>query len=497
MATTSEQLKLEASEPQSAPRGSGAAHDDNFHNDGELPSSQFDHDAAIITRDLRHRALIQSALEKYGVARVNKQAKFQDWQAARQAAADVKWETLNRLDSHLREFADKIEARGAQVFWATSGDEARDYVVQVIQEAGAKRIIKSKTMTGEEIHLNAALEKAGFEVAESDLGEYIVQLREEAPYHFVFPAMHLSRGEVSDLFREKLGTEPTDDPQRLTMIAREVMREKYLAADVGISGANFAIAQTGTISITENEGNARLTIGLPKIHIAIFGIEKVLPKMSDLALFLPMLATAGAGQALTGYNTLISGPRQPGEVDGPEQLHIVLLDNGRTKLLADPEQRDALSCIRCGACLNVCPIFKNVGGHTYGTTYQGPIGSVITPHLRDLQTWKHLSSASSLCGACSETCPVKIDLAGHLLRNRRNAAQQKPVLWEQLAMRGFAWFMNRPKLFRLSLGLARIAQLFHPLVKGRRIDPLYAWTKGREFPKVARQSFRDYWSQRS
>ncbi len=496
MAIAPETLKEEALEPRSAPPGSGAAHDDNFHNPPEKPSAQFHHDADVITRDLRHRALIQSALGKYGVARSAKQSKFQDWQAARQAAGDVKWEALARLDSHLRDFADKIEARGAKVFWASNGDDARDYVVQIIKDAGAKRIIKSKTMTGEEIHLNAALEKEGFEVAESDLGEYIVQLREEAPYHFVFPAMHLSRGEISDLFKEKLGTESTDDPEKLTMIAREVMREKYIAADVGISGANFAISETGTISITENEGNARLTIGLPKIHIAIFGIEKVLPKMSDLALFLPMLATAGAGQALTGYNTLISGPRQPGEIDGPEELHIVLLDNGRTNLLADPEQRDALHCIRCGACLNVCPIFKNVGGHTYGTTYQGPIGSVITPHLRELQTWKHLSSASSLCGACTETCPVKIDIAHHLLQNRRNAVQEKSVWWEKLAMQGFAFFMNQPKLYRLALKMAPLAQRFHPLIKGRKIDPMYVWTKDREFPKVARQSFRDFWSKR-
>ncbi len=497
MAIAPEKLEQVALEPQSAPKGSGAAHDDNFHNPPEKPSAQFAHDADIKTADLRHRELIQSALGKYVVARASKQSKFQNWQAARQAAAEVKWEAVGHLDSYLREFADKIEARGTQVFWAQTGDEARDYIVEIIKNAGAKRIIKSKTMTGEEIHLNAALEKEGFEVAESDLGEYIVQLREEAPYHFVFPAMHLSRGEISDLFKEKLGTAATDSPEELTMIAREVMREKYIAADVGISGGNFAIAETGMISITENEGNARLTTSLPKIHIAIMGIEKVLPKMSDLALFLPMLATAGAGQALTGYNTLIGGPKQAGEIDGPEEFHVVLLNNGRTNLLADPEQRDALSCIRCGACLNVCPIFKNVGGHTYGTTYQGPIGSVITPHLKELQPWKHLSHASSLCGACTETCPVKIDIAHHLLQNRRNAAQQKPVWWEKYAMKGFAWFMNQPKLYRFAVKLAPLAQFFHPIVKGSKIDPMYVWTAGREFPKVKTQTFKDFWAKRS
>ncbi len=223
------------------------------------------------------------------------------------------------------------------------------------------------------------------------------------------------------------------------MIARAVLRDKYVTADVGITGANFAVAETGMISITENEGNARLTAALPQTLITLMGIEKVVPKLSDLALFLPMLATAGAGQAMTGYNSMYGGPRQPGECDGPEEYHVVLLDNARTHLLADGEQRDALHCIRCGACLNVCPIYRNVGGHTYGTTYSGPIGSVITPHLRGLQQWKHLSQASSLCGACTEACPVKIDLHHHLLQNRRNAVSRQPVWWEKLAFRAFAF----------------------------------------------------------
>ncbi|HEX8832869.1 MAG TPA: lactate utilization protein B, partial [Abditibacteriaceae bacterium] len=345
------------------------------------PSKIFQSDARRMTSDLEHRSVMQTALGKYYVARTGKQTRFQNWQAARAAAAETKWEALNHLDTYLAEFADKLEARGAKVIWAKDADEARNFIVGLVREKGARRVIKSKTMTSEEIHLNDALEKAGFEVAESDLGEYIVQLRSEAPYHFVFPAMHLTRGQVSKTFEKELGTAPTDSPEELTMIARDVMRDKYINADIGISGANFAIAETGMISITENEGNARLSTSVPRVHIALVGIEKVLPKLSDLALFLPMLATAGAGQAITCYNTMLGGPRQSDESDGPEEMYVVLLDNGRTQLLADPEQRDALHCIRCGACLNVCPIFKNVGGHAYGTTYQGPIGSVITPHL--------------------------------------------------------------------------------------------------------------------
>ena len=239
------------------------------------------------------------------------------------------------------------------------------------------------------------MERASFEVVESDLGEFIVQLRKEPPYHIVFPAMHLTRGEISELFARELKSAPTNEPEELTMIARRVLRKKHLTADIGITGANFAIAETGMISITENEGNARLTAALPKVMISLLGIEKILPRLADLALFLPMLAVSGTGQPLTCYNTLYGGPRQPGETDGPEEFHVVLLDNRRTELLADAEQRDALHCIRCGACLNVCPIFRNVGGYTYGTTYSGPIGSVITPHLRGLQDWKHLSAASS------------------------------------------------------------------------------------------------------
>jgi len=457
---------------------------------------EFKKQATRLTGDLRHRSLIQTALKKYEVIRGAKQAKFQDWQVARQAAAETKWEAINHLDKYLLEFSQKLEARGTHVHWATTPEQARNIILKIVRDKKARSIIKSKAMTAEEIHLNGALEQAGFEVVESDLGEYIVQLRHEAPYHIVFPAMHLSRGEISDLFQRELGSAPTDNPEELTMIARRALRNKYITADVGITGTNFAIAETGMVSITENEGNARLTAALPKTMISLLGIEKVLPRLEDLALFLPMLATAGAGQAITGYNTMYGGPRQPGECDGPEEFHVVLLDNKRTFLLADAEQRDALHCIRCGACLNVCPIYRNVGGHTYGTTYQGPIGSVITPHLRGLQDWKHLSNASSLCGACTETCPVKINLHHHLLQNRRNAVSQQPVWWEKLAFKGFAFLVNRPWLYDLGKKLGRIGQVFHPIVKGTVFDPARNWTRTRELPELAPQSFHELWKER-
>lgn len=449
-----------------------------------------------IAANVTHRGFINRTLGGYEVKRDEKISKFQNWGAARQAAADVKYETINHLDKYLEEFTAKAAANGIKIFWASQGQQVCDYVIDLVKQKGAHKIVKSKAMTSEEVHLNRALREADFEVVESDLGEYIVELAGGGPYHFVFPAMHLTRGEISALFEKELGTAPTSDPEELTMIARKVLRQVYCTADIGISGANFAIAETGMISITENEGNARLTTALPKVHIAIMGIEKVLPKLSDLALFLPMLATAGAGQTLTGYNSMISGPRQPGEVDGPEEFHLILLDNHRTQLLADPEQRDALHCIRCGACLNVCPVFRNIGGHSYGTTYQGPIGSVITPHLRGLQQWKHLSNASSLCGACTAACPVKIDLHHHLLHNRRNAAKEKPMWWEQWAFRAFAVAMNHPALYRLAGKLGHFGQRFHPLIKNTPLDPARSWTRTREAPKIAGETFKDYWRNR-
>lgn len=459
-------------------------------------AQEFKSQAAVLTRDLQHRETIHSALSKYEVVRDRTRNAFQDWEAARQAAAETKWDAVNHLDQYLVELVEKLEARGTKVHWASTGAQAREIILSIIREKKARSIVKSKAMTSEEIHLNEALAAAGFEVVESDLGEFIVQLRKEPPYHIVFPAMHLTRGQISELFARELGSAPTQSPEELTLIARRVLRQKYIRADIGLTGANFAIAETGMISITENEGNARLTAALPKVMISLLGIEKILPRLEDLALFLPMLAAMGTGQALTCYNSLYGGPRQAGEPDGPEEFHVVLLDNRRTELLADGEQRDALHCIRCGGCLNVCPIFRNVGGHTYHTTYSGPIGSVITPHLRGLQDWKHLSFASSLCGACTETCPVKINLHHHLLHNRRNASRQKPSASEQGAFKAFAFVMNRPVLYLFVKRLVRLLQPLHPLVKGTRLDPARAWTRTRDLPPVAVQTFKEYWRRR-
>ena len=460
-------------------------------------AAQFNLQAEKKTADLHHRQVVRTALRSYETARDNRKAAFQDGPSARQAAAETKWQAINHLDQYLEQLVARLESRGTKVHWASNGVQAREIITNLLQEKKARSVIKSKAMTSEEIHLNEALEKAGFKVIESDLGEFIVQLRHEPPYHIVFPSMHLTRSEIKELFQRELGDAPSDNPEDLTMVARRVMRQKYLTAEVGFTGANFAIAETGMISITENEGNARLTAALPRTMVTLLGIEKILPRFADLALFLPMLATAGAGQTLTGYNTMYSGPRQPGETDGPEEWHVILLDNHRTELLADAEQRDALHCIRCGACLNVCPIFRNVGGHTYGTTYSGPIGSVITPHLRGLQDWKHLSNASSLCGACTETCPVKIDLHHHLLQNRRNAATEKPSRLERLGYRLFNLLVSDPHFWRLAKKIGWLTQPLHRRVMGAKYDPARAWTKTRDLPPVPLESFKDWWRNRS
>jgi L-lactate dehydrogenase complex protein LldF len=458
-----------------------------------LAKQQFLTDAAAHVRDTGHRAFVRKALGGYYQSRDLQKARYRDWEQARDAASLAKWSAVNRLDELLPRFVAAFEANGGKVHWARDAAEARTIILDLLKDAAARAVIKSKCMTSEEIHLNAALEADGYGVVESDLGEFIQQLRGEPPYHFVFPCMHVRRDEISDLFTKNLGSAPTDSPEELTMIARRHMRRLYVEADVGITGANFLVAETGQISITENEGNARLTAALPKLHIAISGIEKVVERLDDLAVLLPMLATAGAGQPMTCYNTLYAGPKQAGECDGPEEMHLVLLDNARTAILADPEQRDSLHCIRCGACLNVCPIFKNVGGFTYGTTYQGPIGSVITPHLRGLADWNHLSGASSLCGACTDACPVRIDIHHHLLHNRRNAARTAPTKLEQLGHRLFAFVARRPWLFatggavfRRTLGLMK--RLRPPLLRD--------WLATRDLPAAPTRSFRDQWSRR-
>jgi len=452
--------------------------------------------AAEKSADLTHRKIIRFNMDQYDAAFARGQSRFSDWDAAREQCQRIKWEAINHLDRYLVEFEQRVKERGGHVFWAENSEEARKYVVDLAVSRGVKKVVKSKSMVTEEIHLSPALEKAGMEVFETDLGEYIVQLRNEPPYHIVTPAMHLNRGQIRDLFKEKLDGPDTEDPPELVAVARRTLRKAFFSAEMGISGANFLVADAGMIAITTNEGNGRLCTSVPRIHVAMTGIEKIIPRLQDLATLWPVLATSGTGQPITCYNTLIGGPRRDGEADGPEEFHVVLVDNGRSELLADPEQREVLHCIRCGACLNACPVFRSVGGHTYGTIYPGPIGSVLTPHLRGLDEFQHLSYASSLCGGCTDVCPVRIDLHHHLLHNRRNAirAGTHPGR-ERLAFRFWRWMMMDAGRFRVLGGLARTAlRVIHGLgLGGSVLDPMRPWTERRAPMPIPPASFRSLW----
>jgi L-lactate dehydrogenase complex protein LldF len=380
--------------------------------------------STIKAADLEHRRKINFNIGKYNAVVPIGKKQFTNVMQAREIAKNKKWEAIEHLDQYLIQFEEKISARGAKVLWAETAEEALSQIGAICKEKQCKTLVKSKSMVTEEIHLNSYLEKNGIESVETDLGEYIQQLDGEAPYHIVTPAMHKSKEDVARLFADKLGVPGGLSPEELTLVARQKLREKYVQAEIGVTGANFILPDIGAIAITENEGNGRLSCAWPKTHIVIVGIEKVIPSVHDLALFWPLLSTYGTGQKVTVYNTIISGPRQANETDGPEEMIVILLDNGRTNLLANKTAREALYCIRCGACLNACPVYKNIGGHAYDTTYSGPIGKVITPYLKGLDEYKHLSYASSLCGNCTEVCPVRINLHELLLDNRHEAVVQ-------------------------------------------------------------------------
>lgn len=459
-------------------------------------AQEFLQHAAQKSADLAHRQIISRSIDTYDAAVSQGRARFQDWEAARQGAQEIKREAVNHLDRYLLQFEQRVKERGGHVFWAETSGDACKYVCDLATSREVHRVVKSKSMVTEEIHLTPALEKLGMEVFETDLGEFIVQLRNEPPYHIVTPAMHLTRADIAVLFREKLEGVQSDDPQELVAAARRALRRAFFSAEMGITGANFLVADAGLAAITTNEGNARLCTSVPRIHVVVTGIEKVIPRLQDLAVLWPVLASAGTGQPLTTYNTLIGGPRAPGEPDGPEEFHVVLLDNGRSELLADAEQREVLHCIRCGACLNACPVYRNVGGHSYGTTYQGPIGSVLTPHLRGLAEFQHLSYASSLCGACSSVCPVKIDLHHHLLHNRRNAVSRGFSSWrERMAFRMWRWTMLDAGRFAFAGRLGRFSlRVVHGLgLEGSVLDPMRPWTRDRAAPAIPRASFRQLW----
>lgn len=444
--------------------------------------------STIKAADKEHRRKINFNIGKYNAVVPQGKEQFADVHLARERAKNIKWKAIESLDTQLETFETAIMKRGAKVIWAEDAQQALDAIHKICREKDCITLVKSKSMVTEEIHLNDFLEKNGIESVETDLGEYIQQLDGEPPYHIVTPAMHKSKEDVAKLFAEKLGTDPNATPQQLTLTARKVLREKYVQAEVGVTGANFIIADIGAIAVTENEGNARLSCSFPKTHIVVVGIEKVIPSMNDLALFWPLLSTFGTGQKVTVYNTIITGPRQPNETDGPEEMYVILLDNGRTNILANEKQRESLYCIRCGACLNACPVYKNIGGHTYGATYSGPIGSVITPHLQGLNEWKHLSYASSLCGNCTEVCAVKINLHELLLENRHEAVDEgHSTFGERMAWKMWKQGMLRRKWMNMASGSMK-NWVVNSMVKG--------WKKHRGEMKFPKKSFNELWKEK-
>jgi L-lactate dehydrogenase complex protein LldF len=439
--------------------------------------------------DAGHRKRLDHNIGVYDLAVARGRTQFRDLELAQKRAANLKHKVINKLDSYLIEFAGNFAKHGGKVIWAPTDKDARNEIMNIVKRSKAKVIVKQKTMVSEELELNELFEKNKKTVFETDLGEFIVQVAGEKPYHILTPAMHKSKEDVSALFHEKFGLPPDTPPSEIAQFVREKLRGEFVRADIGITGANFLVADAGAVGLTENEGNGLLSIGFPKIHIVVAGIEKMIPSLEDLDLFFPLLATHATGQFISVYNNIVFGPRTGAEPDGPEEMYVVLIDNHRTDVLKYKEQRKALSCIRCGACLNACPVYRSVGGYTYGAVYSGPVGSVISPHYKGLREYNHLSFASTLCGACTAACPMKIPLHELLLQNRREAITRKYYTrsWKRVLSAWKYAMMNRWVLEKTS-----------PALKNRALKTFAGkkWGPRRTLPKVAPKSFRELWKER-
>ena len=426
------------------------------------------------------------------------------WEELREQAREIKRHTLDNLDYYLELFCDRVARNGGHVHFARDDVEANGIIAELARSRGVKVVTKSKSMVSEEMDLNRTLADIGVEAVETDLGEYIIQLAGETPFHIIAPAMHKTRQDVSLLFAQKIHRPNLVEIEEMAQVARETLREKFLEADMGITGANFLVAETGTLVIVTNEGNGRFCTSAPRIHVALTGMEKVIPSLEDLAIFLRLLPRAATGQAMTSYVSFVSGPRNSEDEDGPEEVHLVIVDNGRSRLLRDPELREALSCIRCGACLNICPVYRKVGGHAYGWVYPGPIGAVVSPVQVGLKEAKDLPYASSLCGACREVCPVKINIPHMLLRLRSSlmegdtGKESKASLSERLLASSYYRLMSRPALLSLVHRVGRMMQIpvaRRGTIRSIPIPPFSQWTKYRDLPALPARSFRQIWEE--
>ncbi|MFZ4411861.1 MAG: LutB/LldF family L-lactate oxidation iron-sulfur protein [Bacteroidales bacterium] len=439
--------------------------------------------------DKEHRRKLNFNISKYDTAVIKGKQQYKNIELAKNRAGNIKHKVINNLDKYLIEFEANFTKRGGKVIWALDSEHAMSEIVDILKKYDVKNLVKSKSMITEEIELNEVLKHHKIESLETDLGEYIVQIAGERPYHIITPIMHKSKEDVALLFNEKFGTPNDMTPTEIAGFVRKLLREKFVNADAGITGGNFLIADIGAVVVTENEGNAMMSVSFPKVHIAIVGIEKVIPSIQDLDLFLPLLATHGTGQNITVYNSILTGPQHDGEIDGPMDMYVVLLDNKRTEVLKRKEQRRAMSCIRCGACLNACPVYRSIGGHAYGTTYSGPIGAVIAPLMNGLGEFKHLSFASSLCGKCTEVCPVKIPLHELLLHNRNDSVKEvNPAMFEKITMWGWKKVMLNRKL--MDIGSVNLKNKALKLVFSK------LWGPRREVPTLAEKSFHQLWKER-
>ena len=465
-------------------------------------TKDFRQGAGAALSDPKIQANLEGLYNGFHQARSDASDQTPDWEALQDKGRAIKAHTLDNLAYYLEMVERNVIASGGHIYFARDAEAASNYVVNLAKERGIELVIKGKSMVSEEMALNHRLEEEGIEPVETDLGEYIVQLAEETPFHIIAPAIHKSRVEVSELFVEKLNVPMYDNIEDLTREARDQLRQKFVDAGMGITGANFIVAETGTVTLVTNEGNGRMCTSMPKIHVAITGMEKVVPSIEDLGLFLRLLIRSATGQRISSYVTTVTGPRGEDEVDGPEEFHLVIVDNGRSKMLADPNLREALYCLRCGACLNACPVYRKVGGHAYGWVYPGPIGAIVSPMLTNLSEAKDLPFASTLCGACKEACPVKINIPRMLLYLRKELTQgetypeHKSVsMAESTAVKGWRASVSSSFMMRLSNLGGRLLQL--PFVRGGRIDrlpsPLSGWTKHRKFPAIASKPFRTRW----
>lgn len=437
-------------------------------------------------------------------ARITAASNTEHWEEMQEKARSIKAHTIDHLDHYLRLLDSNVTKAGGKTFFASDGEAAAQYVLKLAKSKGVKIATKSKSMVSEEIGLNRLLIKEGIQPIETDLGEYIIQLADETPYHIIAPAIHKSKEEVSQLFHDKLDSPRLSKITDLTAEARGQLRTKFIEADMGITGGNFLIAETGTLVLVTNEGNGRMCTSMPKIHVAIVGMEKIIPSMDDLSIFLRLLIRSATGQRLTSYVTTVTGPRQASEEDGPEEFHLVIVDNGRTKLLENPDLRETLYCLRCGACLNACPVYRKVGGHSYGWVYSGPIGAIVSPVLTNLSDSKDLPFASTLCGACKEACPVKINIPRMLLYLRKeltegnsNSKYRNVGIPERIAMKIWGLSMANSITLKITNRIIKLLQI--PFLRNGRITklppPLSGWTMHRTLPRLASKPFNKIWSE--